>query len=119
MKQFKYIYCLFITIIACDDIIEVEDISDKTVSILAPTHNAVLDTLITTFTWEVLEETEAYYLQVATPGFDNASQIVIDTFLVKTNFSKLLPINSYEWRIRAENSGYKTAYTQQSFTIEE
>ena len=119
MKQFRYMICLLVTVIACDDIIEVEDISSKTVTILAPTNNAILDTLTTTFTWEALEGAESYYLYVATPNFENATQIVIDTLLVKTNYSKLLPINSYEWRIRAENSAYKTNYTQQSFAIEE
>jgi len=119
MKQIKYAFCLLITAIACDDIIEVEDISDNTVNILAPTNGTVLDTLTTTFTWEALESAEHYYLQVATPSFENANQIVADTLLVKTSFSKLLPVNSYEWRIRAENSDYNTNYTQQSFSIEE
>ena len=119
MKTFKYLICLLMITIACEDITEVDDISDKTITVLAPTNNAILDTLAATFTWEALEEAETYYLQVATPNFEHATQIVIDTLLVKTSYTKLLPINSYEWRIRAENSGYKTAYTQHHFSIEE
>ncbi len=119
MKRIIILFGLLLSIIACSDIIEVEDISNKTVTMLAPTDNAVLDTLRTTFTWEALAAAEHYYLQVATPTFENATKIVVDTLLVKTSYSELLPINNYQWRIRAENSAYKTSYTQQNFTIEE
>ncbi|WP_052143794.1 hypothetical protein [Wocania ichthyoenteri] len=119
MKRISILFVILLSAIACDDIIEVEDISDKTVQILAPTNGAILDTLTTTFTWDALEAAESYHLQVVTPSFENANQIVADTLLVKTSFSKLLPINTYEWRIRAENAAYKTSYTKQSFTIED
>ncbi len=118
MKRIALFISIVISIIACEDITEIEDISDKTVTILAPTNNAILDTLITTFTWEAIEDADNYYVQVATPNFEQATQIVIDTLLANTSYSKLLPANSYEWRVRAENSGYKTGYTQQHFSIE-
>ena len=35
-----------------------------------------------------------------------------------TSFSKELTPNDYQWRVRAENSGYTTAFSTQSFLVE-
>jgi hypothetical protein len=116
----KKLLCVFIVFTyGCSDIIEVEDISNKTVSILAPTNEAVLNSTTITFTWNSLEDAEAYKLQIATPSFENATQIVLDSTLTVTSFSRILENGNYQWRIRAENSGYQTSYSTQNFTIEE
>ncbi len=119
MKIKTVIFVLLFSVIACDDIVEVEDISDKTVNILAPTNASVLNIKTVTFFWEAVEGAETYYMQVAIPTFENASQIVVDSLLTTTSMTRTLPANSYEWRVRAENSGYKTIYSKQSFTVEE
>lgn len=119
MKSFISLLCLAFCFVACDDIIEVEDISEKEVIMLAPINNAILDTIAVTFTWEALEDAEQYHLQIATPNFENAQQIVKDSVLVVTSFFTSLDTKDYEWRIRAENSGYSTKYSQQRFKIEE
>ncbi len=119
MKKTLLLIPLAFSFIACEEIIEVKDISNKAVSILAPTNNAVLDTIAVTFTWEAVEATETYHLQIATPDFENATQIVKDSTLTTTHFSTMLDTKSYEWRIRAQNSEYVTDYTTQQFTIEE
>ncbi len=103
MKKLNYVLCFLIVFLSCDDIIEVEDISDKTVHILAPTNASVLSIETITFSWETIEEAEIYYIQVATPTFENATQILVDSSLTKTSLIKTLPANSYEWRVRAEN----------------
>lgn len=115
----RLLLLLFILVFSCDDIIEVEDISNETVVILAPANETVLDITDVTFSWQILEEAETYHLQVATPTFDTANQIVLDTVLTRSHFTKTLETKPYEWRVRAENSGFITAYTTQSFTIEE
>jgi hypothetical protein len=104
---------------SCDDLIEVVDISDRTVSVLAPTNETVLNTTSITFTWEAIEDAESYSLQIATPSFDEAIQIVVDTTLTSLNYMDVLDNGNYEWRIRAENSDYQTTYTTQSFSIEQ
>ena len=119
MQRVILLLCLVFSFIACDAIIEVVDISDKTVSILAPTNNSVIDTTAVTFTWNAIEDTEQYKLQVATPTFENASQILVDTIIAKTNYSKTLEAADYQWRVRAENSDYQTVFTVNSFTVEE
>lgn len=112
---------------ACEDIIEVVDISKETVTVLAPTNHSVIGTTDVTFTWQHdIEGAENYHLQVATPTFENASQIVvdtlipiIDTLIPKTSFTKTLDAKDYEWRIRTENANYQTIYTTISFRVEE
>lgn len=117
MNHLKLI-ALFVLIASCDDIIEVEDISQKTVTALAPTNNSVLSTANVTFSWESLKDAVHYRLQISTPTFGEATQIVVDSLVSTTSFSKELTPNNYQWRVRAENSGYTTAFSTQSFTVE-
>ena len=103
--------------IACDDIIEVVDISNETVTVLAPKDEVVLTVSDITFSWESLEEADSYHVQVATPTFSEATQIVLDTIVTETDISKTLGTNNYEWRIKAKNSGYETDYVTQKFSV--
>ncbi|WP_142785726.1 hypothetical protein [Changchengzhania lutea] len=119
MKRYLGVFCLSLFLVSCDDIIGVPDISEKKVVVLAPTNNAILDTVAVVFTWEALEDAEMYHIQVAKPTFEDALQIVKDSLLTGTSFSTSLNTKSYEWRVRAENSGYNTKYTKQGFSIEE
>lgn len=106
------------TTLACDDIIEVVDISKETVTVLAPVNETTLIDTDVTFIWDTVEEAEGYKIQIATPSFEAATEIVTaDSILTKTFFSKTLVSGSYEWRVRAENSGYVTGYTTQKFTL--
>lgn len=119
MKKF-ILFITFLSIIySCDDIIEVVDISNKTVTILAPTNNSIIDTTEVLFSWNTLEDAEHYQLQIATPNFTNASQILVDTVVTTTSYKKTLEIENYQWRVRAQNSDYKTHYITTSFTVEE
>lgn len=107
-----------ISFIACNDIIEVVDISSETVNILAPTNEAVLNITEISFNWQLIEEAEEYNIQIATPTFSEALQIITDSTITSTSFSKTLYLGSYQWRVRAKNSGYESQYTIQSFTVE-
>ena len=117
MKNLILIVLLVLTI-SCEDIIGVEDISQKTVTALAPTNNSVLSNANVTFSWESLKDAEHYRLQISTPTFGEATQIVVDSLVSSTSFLKELTPNAYQWRVRAENSGYTTAFSTQSFLVE-
>ena len=114
-----YFFILLGFVLSCSEIIEVPDISDITVNVLAPINGAVLNTTNVSFTWDDVEDAESYRLQIANPNFENAIQIPVDSTLTETNFTTTLDIGNYEWRIQALNSGYQTSYTTQSLTIEE
>lgn len=117
-KKISILLGAFLIATSCDDIIEVEDISNGTVVILAPTDNSLLTIANVNFSWQSLENAERYTIQIATPDFENATQILLDSTTTATNISKTLTEGNYQWRIKAKNSGYQTMYTSKSFTIE-
>ena len=108
----------------CEDILEVPDISNQTVSVLAPTAGSVLTTNAVGFNWETVEEATAYNIQIATPDFENATQIILDSVVqvdtlgnVATRIDQNLFNGPYVWRIKALNSDYETVYTVSGFQV--
>ena len=113
---------LFLLVICfhnCEQLIEVEDISNETLTILAPSDNITVDTTTINFSWQVLDYAETYHLQIAKPNFDVTQEIIEDTLISSTNFIKSLSSGNYQWRIKAKNFGYETQYTTQNLTIED
>lgn len=124
MRKLGWLLLVVFFMYSCDDIIEVEDISDRTVILVAPTNDAILSSGTIHFDWEPVEDAESYRIQIATPDFDAPLQIVEDSTLVdstatNTTFSTSLDEGAYQWRVRAQNSDYQTNYTTQSFTVED
>ncbi len=116
--QLFFLGILF-SILSCDDIIFEEDISESFVHILAPVNNAQVRAGNISFNWEPVTYANAYQLQIALPNFANAQQIVLDTIISNTSFSKILLPNNYEWRLRAENSAFETVYFTNLLSITE
>lgn len=118
---------LGVVITGCDDITEIPDISDKEVLLIAPADGTTVRGNAVTFTWQPVEDAESYILQVATPGFPNASQVVIDHTIERdtsdnslaTSYSREMLPNTYEWRVKAVNSGYETPFSTNAFTLTE
>jgi len=109
----------------CEDILEVPDISNATVVILAPMDSSVVTTNAVGFNWEKVEEATAYRVQIATPDFENTVQIVLDSIVVEDTLGNLatridqeLVNGTYTWRVRAQNSDYETVYTVSSFQVD-
>lgn len=96
---------LFITT-ACEDILET-DISDVTVAIISPTENQQLTSNVVNFQWEEVDGAQQYRIQVFRPD----SGIVIDSIVEQTNLEHPISPGNYQWRIRAENSAYQSAYS--------
>ena len=119
MKHLTAVFFFCLLTYACEEIIEVEDISQDDVVVLAPTNNSILNANTITFSWEALDFSDSYRLQIARPGFSDAVQIEVDTLINSTSFNVSLLAGSYQWRIKAINSAYETAYKTQSFTIED
>lgn len=117
MKNVFSILVVFLGFIACDAIIEVPDISNETVTVLAPTNGSIVDTTLVNFSWQALEDAKTYQVQVATPSFNAASQMLMDTIVTKTYVSGQFSVNAFEWRVKALNSGYETTYTTQNFSV--
>lgn len=117
MQKIKFVYLPYFSLTAiilytlsCDEVIFEEDISESLVKILAPTNNATVTTGTISFNWESVTDADRYQIQIATPNFANAIQIVLDSTITNTSFGKQLLPNNYEWRVRAENSAFETDY---------
>jgi len=104
---------------SCEEIINEEDITDNVVELLAPANNVTMATSDVNFNWQTVYGATGYRLQVATPAFSNATQILLDTTITSANFSQVLSENKYEWRVRALNLGYETGYTTNAFEVVE
>ncbi|CAA0140976.1 hypothetical protein [Tenacibaculum maritimum] len=107
---------LLLFIISCEAIF-VENISSKSITLIAPSDASKLPSGIINFNWNSLEDSQDYHLQIASPNFSNATQIVLDTITISTSFNKELSAGKYEWRIKAKNLEYETGYTTNSFTV--
>ncbi|NVK51296.1 MAG: hypothetical protein HWD85_00055 [Flavobacteriaceae bacterium] len=117
MKKTGALLFILFSFINCQAIF-VEDISNTSVTVFAPTQNAKVTSGVISFNWDSVEEATLYQLQVASPNFTNAAQLVLDTTITKTAFSKDLAKGNYQWRVKAINSGYQTSYTTISFEVQ-
>lgn len=113
------IICCLGILVGCQEILFVENITNEQVAILAPTELAVVQSGNVTFSWQPVYEAESYQIQIATPTFANATQIVLDSTVLSTSFSKELDTGAFQWRIKALNSAYQTNYTTTTFTVTE
>ncbi len=103
--------------LGCEEVLLEEDLSDKAIIINAPVEGTTVLNISVTFNWETLDQATTYRLQVAQPDFENAAQIVLDTTITGTSFNTNLVRNSYNWRVRAQNSGTTTPYVSAGFTV--
>lgn len=124
MRKSLLLFVLIIGLVSCEDILEVTDISEQQVTLLAPTNGSVVTDSLVNFNWNGVDEANSYLIQVATPNFSNASQLVLDSIItidssfVGTRISKPLSNNGYEWRVKALNSDFETDFSQSEFSVE-
>jgi hypothetical protein len=116
MKKSFLILVLLCSLLSCEAIF-VEDISDTMVVLLAPTDNAEVTSGSVRFDWSPIEDTDFYQIQIATPNFKNASQILLDSIAINTSITKNLEVGVYEWRVKASNSDYTTSYSTNAFIV--
>ena len=123
-KNLLMLMVLPVLSVSCEDILEVPDISSQTVAILAPTDGSALTTNAVNFNWESVEDATAYNVQIATPNFENAVQLVLDSVIpvdslgqVTTQINIDLFNGPYQWRVKALNSGFETEYTVNGFQV--
>jgi DNA-binding ferritin-like protein (Dps family) len=108
-----FLFALF----SCEEILLVDDISDQEVVLVTPQNNAQFTSTGVTFTWEPVKNAEKYRLQIAKPNFTSPNQIVLDTLMTKTTIAQQLNTSDYEWRVKAVNANYETAYKTRQFSV--
>jgi len=103
--------------ISCEEILLVPDISKEEVVLTAPANNVTLSFSGVTLSWEPVENADKYHLQIATPNFDAAQKIVLDTIITKSSYTQQLNVGKYEWKVKAINSAYETTYSSRMFEV--
>lgn len=108
---------------ACSDF-EETDLSEETVVLLAPGDCTTNDENNQLFVWEDLTEddpdldVEYYNLQIAEPDFTSPLRFVLDSNISGDSYEIILEAGTYEWRVRAENTTSRTAYTTYQLTVD-
>lgn len=124
-KTWKTLF-IFMAIIClgCQDVLEVPDITQEQVLLLAPMDSTIVKDSVVNLTWNGVLDADAYLVQIATPNFENAAQIVLDSIIVLdstfvgTKVSKALQNMNYEWRVKAMNSSFETPFSTALFSVE-
>lgn len=123
-KKIYGLLILALAIWACEDILEVPDISEQQITILAPLDGSNINDNAVNFNWDRLVDIDNYHIQVATPDFDNASQMVLDSLFARDSLGFIatriqLPLlnGAYEWRVKGVNSGYETPFATSAFMV--
>lgn len=121
MKKVTGILLVIITILfsSCEDVLFEENITLSTLIILAPKDSTIVRSNSLLFSWTKVQGATSYQLQIATPNFEEASQIVIDMEVDGNTYTEDLPKNNYEWRVRAKNSGYNGPFSFANFKVED
>lgn len=115
----KYILGLAIILIlfSCEEVLFEPDISEERVTLIAPANNTEIAANSVRFNWEPVDGATGYEIQIATPSFANANQLLLNTVTDSTFYQMELVQNDYEWRVSAQNSGYATPYTSAKFRV--
>ena len=116
MKK-KFLLSISLVFLLSCEAIFVDDISSETIELLAPSNNVEVPSGDVQFNWMVLENAEQYRIQIATPDFQNATQILMDSVLSSTSIIKNLNAGDYSWRVQGENSGYTTSFSTNTFKV--
>ena len=110
--------CLFFVLMSsCSEFFE-EDITEKTVNLIAPGDYDTTQMLQHTFWWNYVEDAEGYNLLIVTPSFDAVQYLVLDTNITTDQFTHTLDPGTYEWGVSAYNYSSSTEYSIRSLVID-
>lgn len=108
-----FFYTLAVFAFSCDDILE-EDITDDMVQIISPINNAEIESNVVNFRWNNIDGADKYRIQV----YASNQSMILDTLVNPSGFTYPMRGGDFQWRIRAENSAYKSSYSfPANFTI--
>jgi hypothetical protein len=117
LLYYTILLLLCLSSITCTEVFE-PDISNDIVEIVIPADSTITTISNQTFWWNEVEDAFGYHLQIVKPDFNNIQQLVLDSNLTGTQFEYSLSPGTYQWRVKAFNDNYSTAYTTYTITID-
>lgn len=107
---FIFLFGLFFNpFFSCKEIREI-DLTNKNISILAPTNNTITTILSQSFWWEEVEGVDYYNIQIVNPSFSNIANLVLDSNITDNLFRFTLQPGEYQWRVKGINGSSQTPY---------
>ena len=106
---------------SCGILVEI-DISDKELTLIAPSDGVTVEGEDVTFQWDWIEGASEYRVTVVSPTFDQIERVEVDTTLSgerTTTLTAFLEEDDYQWRVEAKNSEYETTSEVRSFVLVE
>lgn len=107
---------LLASLFSCKEFIE-PSLENKQMSSIAPADGTETNSYQLTFWWDSQPDALRYRLQVASPTFEKAEKIILDTLVKTDKFIYTLEPGDYQWRVRAENGSSSTAFVTKSFKV--
>lgn len=103
----KFILVLLtLFVLSCEDVFE-DNISDDTIYTISPKEDTTIESNVVNFQWNNLDGAKKYRLQV----LDKNESIVLDSLVSKTSLNCPLLPGTYKWKVRGENFGYESRYS--------
>ncbi|UMY66264.1 MULTISPECIES: hypothetical protein [unclassified Flavobacterium] len=87
-----------------------EDITNRSVNLLAPADGATVSTNVVHFEWSEMDGADDYRLQI----IDETQSTVLDTLISERLFAYAMQPGHYQWRVRGENFAYTSSYSYTS-----
>ncbi len=101
----------------CLQVKTVIDLTGKVVVLRSPSSNGYVTSTKVTFWWDEVPGADKYLIQVVSPDFIHTQNLIVNESLTAQSLSVELPAGAYQWRVKALNSIYTTAFFSDSFTI--
>lgn len=109
------LFCLLI--FACEDVFE-SNLSERQLTLLAPSDQQLTEQTLHTFWWEEVEGAAEYNLHIVEGTFAAANALVLDTTITQNMYEHTLSSGDYQWRVNAQNSAYETAYAVHTLFVD-
>jgi hypothetical protein len=106
INKIRLLLLFAIISISCEDVFEV-DISNNFVEIISPIRESEIASNVVNFQWNNLRGAKKYRVQV----YDENKSIILDSLVSNTKLKYPFSVGKYEWKVRAENSGYQSTYS--------
>jgi hypothetical protein len=98
---------LVLSAFSCEDILE-KDITDDIVQIIFPIEGSIVTLNTINFQWSSLKGATKYRVQV----YNSNQSIALDSLVSKNKLDIQLPTGKYKWKVRGENFGYQSVYSE-------
>lgn len=107
------ILLLVLVLVSCTDVFE-EDISFKSLDLMSPINNSIINSNYVQFQWAYLKGVQNYRVRVS----NSNSVIIQDTLVVENKYKMPISSGEYFWQARGENFAYNTPYSEKkSFSV--